>query len=75
MKINIELFHKINIQTSAFKQNVIKFFLYLKQKKNNTNNLDDQVKKEKINIQQLWQSSKEVTELQKKLESNNTLND
>ena len=66
---NINTFRKINIQTTLFKKNVIKFFLFLKFKKKggDHNTIDKKLNIERSSIENLKQSADEIDKIQRKL--------
>jgi len=81
---NVSIFLKINTETTLFKKNVIKFFLFLKlkqknqqKKKKNLNiqynshlNIDKKLKIEKSSIERLKHSVKDITNVKNKITSN-----
>lgn len=67
LKHDITSFLKINIQTSLFKKNVVRFYLFLKLKYKNHKSLDNKILIEKNHIDKLKQSALEIIKIQKKV--------
>ena len=70
LKENIKIFLKINLNTSLFKKDVIKFFLFLKMKQKNlkSEGIDNKLDIEKNSIIQLKHSAIEILNVEKKIE-------
>jgi len=70
---NLKVLAKINTQKSSFKNNLIKFFQFLKSKKKKKQeklSIENKVKREKSRIEQLKKADKEITKVQNKFKSN-----
>jgi len=72
LKENINIFQKLNVETSIFKKNVIKFFLFLRLQRKNieeSSSIDNKLMKEKNSIESLKHSAQGIKSAQKKLNS------